>query len=124
MSYTINLSEDGRYIILKHWGEINGEIAMKRIQEAHKLGAELRVTRHLVDLTEARSIDSITKAYKYAYEDMKTIGLNACVAMLVSPEDHSHDFVETVLRNTGHDVTLFRDREAAINHLVKRTQDT
>lgn len=127
MSYTINLSEDGRYIVLKHWGEINGEIAMKRIQEAHKLGGELRVTRHLVDLTEARSVDSITKAYKYAYEDMKTlpgIDLNACVAMLVSPEDHSHDFVETVLRNSGHDVTLFRDREAAINHLIKGTQDT
>jgi hypothetical protein len=124
MSYEINLSEDGRYIILKHWGEINGEIAMKRIQEAHKLGAELMVTRHLVDLTEARSVDSITKAYKYAYEDMKTISSNACVAMLVSPEDHSHDFVETVLRNAGHDVTLFRDREAAINHLEKRSQNT
>jgi hypothetical protein len=121
MEYSINLSEDGKYIVLKHWGEINGDIAMNRIIEAHRLGSELGITRHLVDLTEARSVDSVSKAYRYAYEDMKTppgINLNVRVAMLVSPEDHSHDFVETVLRNAGHNVTLYRDRELAINHLV------
>ena len=127
MSYTIKPSEDRQYIVLKHWGEINGELAMKRILETRRLGAKLGITRHFVDLTEAMNVDSVTKTYKYAYKDMKTppgINQNVRVAMLVNPEDHSHDFVETVLRNSGQNVTLFRDRELAIQHLLKEAQDS
>ena len=95
---------------------------MKRVIEAHSLGAELGIYRYLVDLSEARNVDSVTKTYKYAYEGMKTppgINLNARAAMLVNLEDHSHDFVETALRNAGHNVTLFRDRDLAIRHLIE-----
>lgn len=127
MSYTIYPSEDRKYIVLKHWGEINGKLSMKRVLEAHTLGVELEITKYLIDLTEARNMDSVIESYTYAYEDMKTppgISPNARVAMLVSPEDHSHDFVETVLKNTGHNVTLFRDLELAANYLLSETQDT
>jgi hypothetical protein len=120
----ITPSEDGKYIILKHYGEINSELAMKRNLEAHALGAKLGITRHLVDVTEARNVDSPMNTYKFAYEDMRIppgINLNASVAVLVSPEDHSHDFVETVTRNAGQNVTLFRDRESAIKYLLKGT---
>ena len=127
MSYTIYPSEDRKYIVLKHWGDMNREFGLKRVIQAHKLGAEIGINRYLVDLTEAINIDSATKTYMYAYEDLKApseIKPNACAAMLVSPDDHSHDFVETVLRNAGHNVTLFRDRELAIKHLLKETEDT
>jgi hypothetical protein len=125
MSYKIFLSEDQKYIILEQWGEINGELATQRVLEAHALGAKLDIARYLVDLTEARNVDSVGKSYQYAYEDTKNIpgiNKNARVAMLVSPEDHSHDFVETVLRNSGHNVTLFRDRGLAIQHLLLEPQ--
>jgi hypothetical protein len=46
--------------------------------------------------------------------------LDVRVAVLVRPEDHSHDFAETVTKNAGQDITIFRDREAAINHLLKK----
>ena len=121
MSYKIYLSDDKKYIVLQHWGEINGELAMKRVLEAHTIGTELGIMRYLVDLTEARNVDSVAKSYQYAYEDMKTppeISLKARVAMLVSPEDHTHDFVETVMKNAGHNVMLFRNRELAIKHLL------
>lgn len=121
MAYTISPSEDQKYIVLKHWGELNGELALERVIEAHVLGAKLGIARYLIDLTEARNVDTVTDSYWYAYKDLKTlpeINKNACVAMLVNPEDHSHDFVETVLRNAGHNVILFRERELAIKHLL------
>jgi len=122
MSYSIKPSENGKYIILKHWGEIDRELTTQRNLEAHALGAKLGITRHLVDLTEARHVDTVMNTYEFAYEDMQFlpgINKNARVAVLVSPDDHSHDFVETVTRNAGQNVTLFRDREAAIQHLLK-----
>jgi CBS-domain-containing membrane protein len=121
MSYTIKVSADGKYIILKHWGDINSEITTQRNLEAHALGAKLGISRHLVDVTEATHVDSATNTYKFAYDNMRTLpGINkkARVAVLVSPDDHSHDFVETVTRNAGQNVTLFRDRKAAIKHLL------
>lgn len=90
--------------------------------EAHTLGKKLEINRYLLDLREARNVDSPVNGYKFAYDDMPNepmIDRKARVAMLVSPEDHSHDFIETVAQNTGLDVTLFRDYEQAIQHLTK-----
>ena len=56
----------------------------------------------------------------FAYKDMQLaegIDLNAIVATLVSPDDHSHDFIETVSRNAGLNVTLFTDLDLAKQHL-------
>ena len=127
MSYTIKPSEDGKYIILKHWGEIDRELTTQRNLEAHALGAKLGITRHLVDLTEAKHVDTVTQTYEFAYKDMRSLpGINktARVAVLVSPDEHSHDFVATVASNAGQNVTLFRDREAAIQHLLKDYERT
>jgi hypothetical protein len=37
--------------------------------------------------------------------------------MLTSPNDKSHDFIETVLRNAGYDVKLFVNESEAITWL-------
>ena len=94
---------------------------MKQNLEAHTLGDELGISRYLVDATEAVNVDSTLENYSFAYTDMQTpTGINktAVVALLVSPDDHSHDFIETVSRNAGLNVTIFRDRELAIHHLL------
>lgn len=122
MSYTISVSEDGNYITLKVMGEITSESAMKQNLEAHALGKKLEISCYFVDLTESRNVETTTKNYTFAYEDMNIqakIDRSACVVMLVSPEDHSHDFIETVLRNTGQNVTLFRNRELAIQYFLQ-----
>ncbi|MBW1814413.1 MAG: hypothetical protein JRJ39_12290 [Deltaproteobacteria bacterium] len=75
---------------------------MKQNLEAHTLGGKLGINRYLVDVTESRNTDSVMESYDFAYEDMKNtegIDLYARVALLVSPGDHSHDFIETVTTN-------------------------
>jgi hypothetical protein len=121
-SYEIRLSEDGKYISTKHWGEITSELVMQRTQEAHALGEKLGINLHLMDVTEARNIDSVVKTHKFANQDIHRfpgINMKVRVAVLVSPDDHSHDFVETATRNAGQNVTLFRDRALAIQYLLK-----
>jgi len=116
MKYTITPSTDGKYIILKVKGEINRETVLQPNLEAHALAKKLGIKRHLVDVTEAKNTDSILHSYEFAYDDMintKGIDKNAIVAILVSPTDISHDFIETVLRNAGLHVKLFRDLNAA-----------
>ena len=124
MSSTINLSEDGTYIFVKVHGEINRQLAMQQNLEAHALGAKLNIHLYLVDLLESQNTDSVVQNYNFAYQDMKMepgIDRFARVAMIVRPDDHSHDFVEVVLRNAGQNVRIFTDRAAAMDYLFNRT---
>ncbi len=122
MGYTITPSADGKYILLKITGNIDRHLAMQYNLEAHKIGQELGIDRYLVDATESRNVESSIESYEFAYKDMHdtpAIDRSARVAALVSPDDHSHDFIETVTRNSGLDMTLFTDREEAIRHLLQ-----
>ena len=122
MNYTITPSKDGKYIILKIQGEINRQSAMKQNLEAHTLGGKLGINRYLVDVKESRNTDSVMESYDFAYEDMKNtegIDLYARVAFLVSPGDHSHDFIETVTTNSGLNVKIFTDFDLAMQFLEK-----
>ncbi|MFZ6031529.1 MAG: hypothetical protein ACOYYS_27775 [Chloroflexota bacterium] len=121
MPYQIKIFTDQKYILLKVVGEIDRVRALAYNLEAHALGRKSGVNRYLVDLTEARNVDTVLDTYEFAHQDMQaTAGIDrlAHVAVLVSPGDHSHDFVETVARNAGLDVTLFSDRELALRHLL------
>jgi len=121
MSYTIPQAEDGKYIILKVNGTINRQLALQYYLEAHALGAETGIDRYLVDLTECRNTDTVLRNYTFATQDMQNPGINqlARMALLVNPNDHSFDFIETVLRNAGNDVTLFHDLQLSIWHLQR-----
>jgi hypothetical protein len=120
MAHSIDPSEDGDYIVLKEEGDYTREIAMDHSLDAHALGAELGIRCYLVDVTEARNVESTLTNYRIANRDIKDnreIDQGACVAVLVDPDDDSHDFYETLAKNAGIDLTVFRDREAAIEHL-------
>jgi hypothetical protein len=115
------ISPDGKYIIQKIVGEIDARIANELNHDLVEMGRRHNINRYLTDLTECRNVDSVIDNYNYAYLDLPSnpaIDRSAQVALLVAPEDHSHDFVEITCQNAGFNVTLFRDRDAAIRHLL------
>ena len=113
-------SDDGTYITITEHGDYTREIAMEHTVEAHALGRELGIRCYLVDVTDARNVESTLTNYKFAHREVPqqpAIDQQACVAVLVDPTYHSHDFYETLSQNAGIDLTLFRDRQEAIDHL-------
>jgi hypothetical protein len=115
------ISPDGKYIIQKIVGEIDARIANELNHDLVEMGRRHNINRYLTDLTECRNVDSVIDNYNYAYLDLPSvpaIDRSAQVALLVAAEDHSHDFVEITCQNAGFNVTLFRDRDAAIRHLL------
>jgi hypothetical protein len=120
MSFKVSLSDDSTFIVMEVTGEVTRENAMQYNLEAHKLGKKHGLSKYLVDFTKARNTETVINNYKFAYEDMKhTPGIDilAIVAVIVEAEDHSHDFIETVARNSGLNITLFRDKEKALEFL-------
>ena len=123
MEYSIDVSEDKNYIVLKVTGEFTAESFMQCIIESHELGRQEKVNCYLVDVRNARNVDSAYGSRKFAYHDMKTTdGVDplARVAGLVSPGDNSHDFVAMASTNAGMFLKLFTDIEEAKNYLMKK----
>ena len=121
VTHTLAVSEDGIFIIQTIVGDLTRDSAIRNNIEAHALGKQLGINRYLSDLTSCRNVESPVDDYAFATADMENDAINhlARVALLVSPDDHSHDFIETVLKNAGQNVTIFRDREAAEAFLRK-----
>jgi len=119
MSLTLIPNESDKYITMKIIGEINRKIALEYDLEAHALGDKLGINRYLMDLTECKNTETVIDNYSFAYEDVREKKLDkaSIVVLLVAPDDHSHDFIETVSKNAGLNVTLFRDRAEAERYI-------
>jgi hypothetical protein len=120
MKYTISPAKDGDHIQIVLHDVMNRQIGIDVVQDAHALGDLLGIDKYLMDLTKAVNDDSTINQYNFAHVDIPTAdGLNqfAKIAVLVNPADHSHDFMETVLRNTGVNIRLFHEREEALAFL-------
>ncbi len=126
MSYSINVSDNGKYIVLKVVGTINRQLAVKYNLEAHALGKEKNIERFFLDFSECHNTDTVFRNYKYVYDDMQNPGINqkARTVMLVHPNDHSHDYIEAFFKNAGADFTLYTDRKLAEYHLLEKRQPT
>ncbi len=116
---SLKKSPDGNYVIMKMIGNIDRVIAMKNNIKAHKYASKYGINCFLLDLTECRNNESIIDNHKFAYKDMNVPDINklARIAMLVDPEDHSHDFIEVVTRNSGLNVKKFISLEEAVRFL-------
>ena len=106
-------------MVLTVTGEINGKLAIQQNVELRGLGGELGICRYLIDLTDCRNTDSILGNYDFVNREADLVEPNAghVLAFLVSPGDHSHDFVEIAARSAGFNVKRFTDRSLAEAYL-------
>lgn len=121
MHYTFSVSEDGNYVVSTMHGELTNENAKQHNIETHNLGKSMGIDRFLVDAVDCRYVQTPVQHYEFINSNepmVEIMNRKARVAILVHPDDQSHDFFETVARNAGHDLTIFRDRESAIHHLI------
>lgn len=120
MEYSIRPSDDGDYVILEWAGDITIPEAMQALIESHALGRRLGIRCYLVDATAARNDERALANFRFAQGDipeMPGVDQMACIASVVDPADHSHDFFEAAARGAGFDFTIFRDRQKALDHL-------
>lgn len=120
MNYTITPSANGKLIITEVHGEMNRQLGLKLARESQELGDQLDIRKHLVDVTDSVNVDDVLDQYRFANTDItesQELNHRVQIAVLASPDDHSHDFIETVMRNVGINFKLFRDRQQALHFL-------
>jgi hypothetical protein len=116
MNYTVTPSGNGEYLVCRVSGKITAELARAFTMELDRQSHALNIKCFLTDVRNASNALSILENYDFAYQEMTDMNLQRDVraAILVAPANHTHDFVETVERNAGYNVRLFRDEAKAI----------
>lgn len=120
MPCTFTLTENGTVLIAKVTGPIDGRAVLDYNKEAHEFALKQGIRRFLIDVTEFKNKASSLDLYHFAYDEMKQLSdlrFKMHVAILTASGDHSYDFLETVLLNTGHKVKLFTERNEAMKYL-------
>ena len=123
MTKEIKVSDNGKYIIVRVNEDMTRTLAESLGLEAMHLGIKKNLSKFLYDLRNSRNKETINANYIFAKQDLKRLDPNPAnkIAMLTSPNDKSHDFIETVLRNAGYNVKLFIVEEEAIIWLEEET---
>jgi hypothetical protein len=117
--YSITISEDGTFIHVQAGGNITRELVVSTALEVSRLAKDMNIHKALLDFSQARNVEPVFQIYEMAYTDMNRaeIDKTLTLACLISPEDHSFDFLETVLRNAGFIFKLFTDDDATMDFL-------
>jgi hypothetical protein len=122
MTYQITLSPDKSFVILAVQGTITAATAIEYIREAHILASEHGILRRLMDLRGCRNVDPVAASLNFAVYGMANdprINNHARVALLVDPDDHSHDIVLAACQCAGLEGSLFTDLAAAEKYLKR-----
>lgn len=120
MQYKISLSEDGTYIRVQVFEPVTAKMLGELADKAIALARQHRILKHLVDVRQVSNVSSPVEQYQLAHEDAKQMALDPLsrIAVLVNPQDPSHDFMETVLQNAWYNCRLFADEKTALKWLL------
>ena len=88
---------------------------MEHLAEAAQIAAAHNLRSFLIDVRDVASGFSTLEHYQIAHYEGRKLGFAAGsrIAVLVSPGDHSRDFVKTVVQNAGYSCDLFEEEAAA-----------
>jgi hypothetical protein len=116
MDYEITTPPGKNYVHIKVYETITPDLERSFASEAIKQAKAHNRMHYFTDVTGVRNVSDPADMYKLAYQELAAMGMDrrSKIAILVSADDHSHDFIETVFVNAGYLCLLFHDPDHAL----------
>ena len=121
MSFKMRILPEAPILEISHAGTVNREAVQAAGVEAVKLIAAKKLSRLLLDLSQAIVSMSTTDAFEHHSTILEQLPRGMRVAVVCSPENWAPDevrFTENVVQNRGLAWTSFQNRDDAIAWLV------
>lgn len=111
MDFDLRLAPDRTYAVLTNYNEVTHASAIERQRAMQAFATAHGVSRFLIDTRENRFVGGTLGLYTFARHTLPKEGFDRRwkVALVTSPDDDSHDFLETVSQNAGYQVMVFKD---------------
>jgi len=118
MDYTTQLSATGKYVETKMHRPVTKKRALRSQTDANEVAAQHNLECFLVDVRDVPAhtgpMDDILVAKELPNTGMPRASR---IAILASPSDDQHDFIETASQNRGVMLRVFQDEDEAITWL-------
>lgn len=121
MDFELCLAPDGGHAILKNYADVTHASAVVHQRAMQAFSDEHRVTRFLIDTRGKQWLGGPIDLYTFVRSTLPAEGYDRHwrVALVTSPDDNSHDFLETVSHNVGYHVMVFKSLDKAHDWLKK-----
>jgi hypothetical protein len=120
MDYNLTLAPDGSYAVLTIDKDVTPASTVERQRAMQAFATAHGVSRFLLDTRGKRYTGSDFDLYTFARRTLPTESFDRRwrVALVTSHDDDSHDFLETVARNVGYNVMVFKDYDKGVAWLT------
>lgn len=121
MDYKIKIVESKNYIVMKIFSDITLEVAREFTRDLAATVERTKIQNIFCDARGSRNVISTFDNYTYGYREMAELGLrqNIRSAVVIDPEDKTHNFIETVIQNAGYVTRMFKDENEALEWLFQ-----
>jgi hypothetical protein len=111
MDFKLCLATDGGHAIVTNYADVTLPSAVQRQRAMQAFSDEHKVTRFLIDTRGKRFVGGPVELYTFIRKTLLVEGYDVSwrVALVTSPDDNSHDFLETASQNAGYQVMVFKD---------------
>ena len=115
MDYITQLGANRKYVETKMCKPVTQELALKSQVDANELAAQHNLECFLVDVRNIATQTGTLGDFIVAKELPETgLPLSSRIAILASPNDNQHDFIETTAKNHGIILRVFKEEDAAV----------
>jgi hypothetical protein len=114
LEYAVSYTETADIISVSAKGHLTSEKIIEVDAQVIKMATEKNCKRVLCDYTETRFVESILRIYENP-DRKRAIGFPDTIrlATIYATDEREHLFWETVCRNRGFDVRVFKKRDEA-----------
>ena len=121
MAYTVEFVKGAKYIQVALLGEVTKEDHYNSTDKAVHAVSANSCNRLLVDTTQAKLKMSATEDYDFVSQLPPQYPIGTRIAVVVHPDDANyHKFIENVARNRGLQLSVFSDKNQALNWLLDK----
>ena len=119
MNYELKISEDEDFVWQIPHEDMTMYLACEIGHKAVHLARAENINKYLVDVRGIKNIDAAFDNYDFAYNEASKVGYQRTdrIAIVIDPDDTSHNFIETVSINAGYCVKIFTRIQAAMEWL-------
>ena len=121
MSYEVEYLADEGFVRVTVHKPITAELQRRFAADGIAAAKRKGVHHYIVDARRVANIASPIDQSRLAYKELtQLLTENSRIAILIAKGDRSHDFIETAMRNAGHNCRLFIDETSARDWLTGR----
>jgi hypothetical protein len=122
MDFKIDISENGKYIIVKVYTEVTKALMQSIALQADAAGIKHNITNLLIDLRDSKTKSYFKPRVKFSQTELPNPhdAYYKKIAVLVKHNDYTHNLILILIRHKGFNIYMFKEENDAVQWIERQ----